>query len=63
MLSIEKIGGVMNERILELVGLSTDTKPLKKIDGVEITNGSTFMEMDTCSVFMYDEENHRWLEM
>ena len=63
MLSIEKIGDVVNEKILELVGLSTDTKPLKKIDGVAITNGSTFMEMDTCNIFMYDEENHRWLQM
>lgn len=51
----------MNERILEIVGLSTDTKPIKNISGVEITNGSTFMEMDTCNVYMYDEENHRWL--
>lgn len=51
----------MNERILELVGLSTDTKPLKNIDGVEITNGSSFLEMDTSNLFLYDEENHRWL--
>lgn len=62
MLSIHKIGNTVNERRLKIVGLSTDEKPLKKIDGVEITNGSILLEMDTSNIFIYDKENHRWLE-
>lgn len=61
MVTIQKIGKVQNEKVLELVGLSSDEKPTKIIDGVEITNGSTFLEMDTQVVFMYDEQYHRWL--
>lgn len=61
MVTIQKIGKVQNEKVLELVGLSGDEKPTKIIDGVEITNGSTFFEMDTQVVFMYDEQFHRWL--
>lgn len=40
----------------ECVGLSTDTKPNN------LTNGAIFYEMDTKKTYMYDEENHRWLE-
>ena len=42
---------------VDITGLSTDEKP---IDG--IYNTSTFYEMDTHKVFMFDEENKRWLE-
>lgn len=63
MISIQKIGNVTNERIVELVGLSTDEKPIDVIDGVKIFNGSTFLEMDTSWVYIYDAENHRWLDV
>lgn len=36
----------VNERCLDLRGLSTDKKPLKK-DYSLLGNGSTFLEMDT----------------
>ena len=35
-------------------GLSTDTKPEKA------PNGSTFIEMDTSTVYFYDSENKIW---
>ena len=51
---------------IEMYGLSTDTKPIDKFEfqgtNYPITNGSTIYEMDTKSVFMYDEENKQWLK-
>lgn len=40
----------------DMYGLSTDTKP----EGVG--NASTFYEMDTKKLFMYDAQNGKWLE-
>ena len=52
----------INERCLDLRGLSTQRKPLKK-DLSALGNGSVFLEMDTAQLFMYDEENDRWLNL
>lgn len=35
--------------------LSSDTKPTENI-----LNGSKLMEMDTATLYMYDEENNTW---
>lgn len=40
----------------DLRGLSTDTKPT----GSQIPNGSSFLEMDTGSVYFWDKENSQW---
>lgn len=40
-------------------GLSTDAKPV----GEAIPNGSTFLEMDTGNVYIFDEENMLWREI
>ena len=42
-------------RPCEIYGLSTDTKP------TDVENGSTFYEMDTKMLYMFDEENKRWI--
>lgn len=51
---------------IEMYGLSSNTKPIDKIEfhgsKYSITNGSTFYEMDTKSVFLFDEENERWIQ-
>lgn len=47
---------------VELRGLSSDTKPTQ-IDNKFIDNGSTFIEMDTGTVFLYDLENKNWEEI
>lgn len=39
-----------------LVGLSTDTKPLN------VGNASIFIEMDTGTVYLYDADNRTWYE-
>ena len=42
----------------EYRGLSTDEKPTERVG-----NGSLFFEMDTLKVFMFDEQNNKWLEL
>lgn len=52
-----------NRSYMELYGLSTDEKPIKKFNNTFIGNASTYLEMDTKKVFIYDEENHKWWEI
>lgn len=40
-------------------GLSTDTKPV----GVNVGNGSSFIEIDTGKIFLYDAEGEEWNEI
>lgn len=49
--------------LLELVGKSTDEKPTESLDGYLIMNGSTFMEMDTSEVYMYDADGKLWYKL
>ena len=56
MVSLIKYGGHQNKNDMNFVGKSTDTKPIKTFDGMPISNGSTFYEMDTETEYMYDEE-------
>lgn len=46
-------------QIVELRGLSTDTKPTE-ISGIKVGNGSIFVEIDTGNIFLYDQENEEW---
>ena len=41
-------------------GLSTDTKPTAT-DYSDLANGSTFLEMDTQTLYFYDEESDVWI--
>lgn len=50
------ISTVFGDTCVEIRGLSTDKKPKDK---KKIKNGSIFLEMDTCKVFMFDEDNSR----
>lgn len=43
---------------VRLRGLSTDTKPT-----TDVPNGSSFLEMDTGNVYMWDEENEQWRQL
>lgn len=45
--------------LVEFRGLEDDDKPTS-IDGGTIENGSTFIEIDTGDVYMYDLENTTW---
>ena len=50
-----------NAKLVELRGLADDEKPTT-IDGVDIANGSVFIEIDTGKIFFYDLENEQWKE-
>ena len=63
MITLNKYGNRENRVWLELYGLSTDEKPIEKIDDIFIGNSSTYYEMDTKNTFMYDEENKKWWEV
>ena len=56
----ETSGG--KKTLLELRGLSTDTKPTTILN-TAIDNGSIFIEIDIGKVFMYDLENQLWKEI
>ena len=55
-----------NEKEIELRGLSTDTKPTTMLIAGEeqpIPNGTTFIEMNTGKIYLYDAQNEQWREM
>lgn len=41
-------------------GLSTDDKPTGTYDDKRIANGSSYLEVDTHTVYFYDEEGAQW---
>lgn len=53
---------VTGDKVQEIRGLSTDTKPIEVVDGI-IPNGTVFFEMDTGKVFLFDFDNKKWLEI
>lgn len=60
MVTLNKYADRCNRIWLELYGLSTDEKPIERFEGSYIGNASTFYEMDSSMMFIYDEENHVW---
>lgn len=52
-----------SNEILSLVGLSTDTKPDKVLNGKLISNGCSLFEMDTGTLYLFDAENLTWIEV
>lgn len=63
MVTIGKIGQNTNSCILELYGNSNDIKPVDFVNGVQVINGSVFIEMDTGKGFLFDEQNKTWREV
>jgi len=49
--------------LVELRGLSTDTPKPTELNSQKIENGSTFIEIDTGKIYMYDYENEEWKEI
>lgn len=48
--------------IMELRGKSTDTKPITSYMGYYIANGSTFYEINSGKLFMFDADAGAWVE-
>ena len=61
--TMSKYGSNTNRPLSEIVGLSTDTKPTDSIEGIQIQNGSSFRELDTGKIFLFDAENTTWNEV
>lgn len=49
---------IVNKKMGEYRGLSTDSKPV-----AQVSNGSTFFEMDTGKVYMFNEDSKSWVEI
>ena len=56
-------GARKSREILNFAGISTDTKPTGTYGTTLIGNGSTFIEMNTGYVYMYDEANSTWRKL
>lgn len=54
---IKKESNTKDGNLLEIRGLSTDTKPTENI-----SNGSQYIEMDTGKIYHYNAESQQWLE-
>lgn len=52
-----------NKEELSFVGLSTDIKPIEKFGSTVVINGSTFFEINTGKVFIFDESGKKWNEV
>lgn len=52
----------VEEKEIEFRGLSTDEKPTT-IGEEPIANGTSFIEIDTGTVFLYDSESQEWNEV
>ncbi|MBR3645241.1 MAG: hypothetical protein IKN54_02390 [Lachnospiraceae bacterium] len=56
-------GAYSTSKPMALYGLAEDDKPTETFNDVAIPNGSTYMEIDTGKVLMYDAENAEWHEI
>lgn len=61
MITAERGNGTNSKAYFSFKGLSTDAKPTETYLGVEIENGSSFLEMDTKSLAFYDEGTQTWV--
>ena len=52
-----------SKTIFEFRGLSTDEKPTQTYVEQAVANGSTFMEMDTGKIFMFNAPELTWIEI
>lgn len=57
MVTLGRAGYQQTSNTAEYYGKSTDEKPTE-----DVQNGSTFYEIDTQKVFMFDEETATWIE-
>ena len=60
MYTLVKADGQVENNACEYRGKSTDNKDVLLSTG--IPKGSTFYEMDTTKLFMYDAEEKQWIE-
>lgn len=57
MITLQKAAWQTQDRVSEFHGLSTDAKPIDKVE-----NGSVFYEIDTAHIYLFDKENLSWIK-
>lgn len=60
MITYTGVANTDTSHLYKFRGLSTDTKPTIE-DYPEMSNGSSFFEIDTFDIYFYDKENGDWL--
>ena len=60
--SIVRTGGSSVDHSADLRGLSTDTKPTAA-NGDNVPHGSTFLCMDTATIYMYNKNDDTWYQV
>lgn len=63
MVQLVKYGSHFNTNVMRIDGLSAETKPVDKFDGMAIPNGSIYTEIDTGDKYMFDAENKVWYKV
>ena len=58
--TLRKYGAKYNTTYCEFCGLSTDVKPVTSFGGINIANGSKFVEIDTNKEYRYDAKSKTW---
>lgn len=61
-ISIVRTGGSAVDHSADLRGLTTDTKPTAA-NGDNVPHGSTWINMDDGSTYMYNKNNDTWYEV
>ena len=61
-ISIVRVGGSAVDKSADLRGITTDTKPTAA-NGYDVPHGSTWINMDDGSTYMYNKNNDTWYEM
>ena len=60
MITLNVTNNKNNATVRSFLGLSRDTKPIKRFKDKAIPNGSFFYEIDTARNYMYSADNETW---
>lgn len=60
MITLNVTNNKNNATVRSFLGLSRDTKPIKRFKDKAIPNGSLFYEIDTARNYMYSADNETW---
>ncbi|MBQ9567648.1 MAG: hypothetical protein IJR31_06190 [Lachnospiraceae bacterium] len=61
MVTYDSIAKTEEEYSFSFKGKSTDIKPTGHYDGMKIKNGSSYMEIDTKTLYYYDASTDTWI--
>lgn len=62
MVTLVRMGGSQVAKNAEFYGKSGDVKPVNSGGIVSVPNASTFYEMNTGKIFLFDEDENTWID-